>query len=199
MDKSWAKDSSWSSKLFNTYNTVTTKFKEGLFDATKDGVNRLLNPVTSTINSLNSTISSGKEFMTDFVNSGSGDLGLFTVNRVYDNISSMSVGDWSYAAGYSAPGLAFGSVGGYALSGIRIGSLSLSLQLPKISFKTIKINSLLYLGNYLKYFHPRLGTGKGFRLGLSVDKGRQVFRGTYGTRKYHYFNIDLGPIPKIKD
>ncbi len=73
-------------------------------------------------------------------------------------------------------------------------------SVSSLSFNAIKVNSIGYFGNYLRYFHPSLGTGEGLRIGLSVYKGRQVFRATYGpSRKVHFFDIDLGPIPKIKN
>ena len=48
-----------------------------------------------------------------------------------------------------------------------------------------------------KYF-PSLNRGKGIRIGRSTSKGREVFRGTRGGRKNHWWDIDLGPIPKTK-
>lgn len=45
---------------------------------------------------------------------------------------------------------------------------------------------------------PKLGSNRYLRISISTSKGRQVFRITYGNSKTHWFDYDLGKIPKIK-
>ncbi|MEK6152006.1 RHS repeat-associated core domain-containing protein [Flavobacteriaceae bacterium 3-367] len=178
-----------------SYYDITGGFNEGLTQRGKDFAAWIESPADRTLQGVANTINSTGQLYNDYVASDSfGDLEGFLGNRIYDNVSSMTLYDWSYAAGYNSPDIAFSLAGGSALSAVR-----LSIKAPRISYTAFKIHTIGYFGNYLKYYHPWVGSNRYLRIGLSTDKGRQVFRATYGKRKNHFFNIDLGPIPKIKN
>lgn len=79
---------------------------------------------------------------------------------------------------------------------------ALTLVLPNI-FKAAPAAAkpaLEATGKGIQNFAPKLNSGRGLRIGISKankikgKKGtRRVFRVTYGNRKKHFFNIDLGP------
>lgn len=64
--------------------------------------------------------------------------------------------------------------------------------------KAIKVPFFRTISNVIRKYFPSLNRGKGIRIGPSTSKGREVFRGTRGGRKNHWWDIDLGPIPKTK-
>ena len=105
--------------LAMTYYQVTGGFNDGLSQRGKDFAAWMDNPVDRTLQGVANTIDAGGTFINDFVASGESDLGYFAMSRAYDTASNMTLYDWSYAAGYSAPDIALGFAGGYALSGLR--------------------------------------------------------------------------------
>lgn len=54
------------------------------------------------------------------------------------------------------------------------------------------------MGRIIEKFVPQINKGPGIRVGISKSHGRRVFRATYGNRKDHFFDIDLGPIERVK-
>lgn len=65
-------------------------------------------------------------------------------------------------------------------------------------YNSIKVPFFKALGEGISKYVPSLGRGKYFRIGKSTSHGREVFRVTYGNRRDHLFDVDLGKIPKKK-
>ena len=148
------------------FNDVTTGLQDGLTQRGKDFGSFFENPIGRTAGGLMNMANSGKSFMNDFANSGSGDLGLFTAGRMYDGASNMTLYDWSYAAGYNAPDAALGFVGGYALSTVRIAN----------GIRIGNVRLLTNFNNKLEGTLLQIGRGKNFRVDMDWSNGLHYHR-----------------------
>ncbi|WP_299362482.1 RHS repeat-associated core domain-containing protein [Winogradskyella sp.] len=83
----------------------------------------LQNPLGTLATIVSGTVDEIESTTNDFISSGYSDPGLFMLDRSYTAMSNMTLNDWAYAAGYSAPGAASGIFGGYVMSGVRVSSL----------------------------------------------------------------------------
>jgi len=121
--KGWQNEGIGSSgveRMYNAYTDISSGWQNGITQWGKDTAAFVSNPLSSTVQAINASVSSGKEFANNFANSGESDLGNYIMKGAYNTASNMSLYDWSYAAGYMAPDLALGMGGGYVMSTVRM-------------------------------------------------------------------------------
>jgi len=121
--KGWQNEGIGSSgveRMYNAYTDISSGWQNGITQWVKDTAAFVSNPISNTVQAINASVFSGKEFTNSFVNSGESDLGNYIMKGAYNTASKMSLYDWSYAAGYMAPDLALGMGGGYVMSTVRM-------------------------------------------------------------------------------
>ncbi|CAM1351042.1 DUF6443 domain-containing protein [Tenacibaculum halocynthiae] len=123
------------------YFNIKNGWNDGLSQRGNDFVSFAESPKETTLKGVVNFANNTGAFITDFALSGGNDIWAFAGRRAYDTMSQMSLYDWSYAAGHSAPGMAFSFGTGQLIRTINFGSFNLRYSTGNFIYKTARIDS----------------------------------------------------------
>lgn len=182
--------------IHNFFSQINDNFHQGLEDRVDDVIYFFGKQVNNSLYWANTL----KSFMSDVQNGRSL---MFNSSKEYqlelfNGISSMSVNDWAYVAGYSAPDIAVGFVAPIALESIpvRVGSFENSLR--KMVVNSFELHPRITHPYFSSTGNATRGFGYGqFDIGhrsASFLRESIIMDGNFGIKNYNtiYFNYSNG-------
>ena len=166
--------------VFSYIFSIGNGWDDGLEQRGKDFVSFMDDPKGRTLQGVSNFVDGAGSFLSDFSESGQNDIWAFAGGRALSNMADMSLYDWSYAAGYSAPDIAFGFVGGAAFSGLRGMQIGTNLRLMR---------GYNYAGGNIKFQIGvrNINTNYHFRFERHKINGKFNTHFNYGTGGKHHW------------